>query len=430
MEAQSRDAVAQVCAAHGLQLDERIGAGGFADVWSARPSLQPDRRVAVKVMRRASSATNELAALSELRGASEHIVNLERHFEDEAGNTYIVTELARPGEELFELIHRCRRLSEAEARHHLRQILTGVARIHQRGWAHRDLKLENVIAVRGGGATAAADNTATTDKIIDFGFAARTGTAPGATCTGVIGTAHYVAPEVVFDRSYDGRAVDMFACGVMLYVLLYGEYPFPRRGNYGIGPKLRESQKAAFRSPLHFRSSVRVSAAAKQFIRSLLSEEPLDRPTVHQALADPWLWQDYVPPAPPPPAVEDHAVEPPEVQPLARVLDGEEGAPHEGRGVGRSRSEPSEEPEEPHCPRRRAASAKPSEPPNPTAGAGAGAGTGTGAGAGAGAGAGVLAPASSAAKPQQSDFSLENLPLMVASAGIVMAASASMPSAW
>ena len=58
------------------------------------------------------------------------------------------------GEELFELIHRCRRLSEAEARHHLRQILTGVARIHQRGWAHRDLKLENVIAVRGGGTPA------------------------------------------------------------------------------------------------------------------------------------------------------------------------------------------------------------------------------------------------------------------------------------
>ena len=164
MEAQSRDAVAQVCAAHGLQLEERIGAGGFADVWSARPSLQPDRRVAVKVMRRASSATSELAALSELRGASEHIIDLERHFEDEAGNTYIVTELARPGEELFELIHRCRRLSEAEARHHLRQILTGLARIHQRGWAHRDLKLENVIAVRAGSA-------ATTDMIIDFGFA-------------------------------------------------------------------------------------------------------------------------------------------------------------------------------------------------------------------------------------------------------------------
>lgn len=275
--------VATTCEANGLRLGRRVGEGGFSTVYSAVDERCNHERVAVKVTRPSAAVTvdvqHELVALQELSDLP-HVVGMKRHFR-EGQRHFVVMELAR-GEELFSIVQSERKLTEDVARNIVRQVLQTVKGIHARGWVHRDLKLENVITT---GISAAGDST---NKIIDFGFATRQ-TRAGAHCAGIIGTAHYVAPEVVWGSSYDGRAVDMFAIGVMLYVMLYGCYPFPRRGNFGVGPRMRSTDKNAFRAQYTFPHRHDVSEDAKNMIRSLLQAEPADRPTAHQALVNAWM---------------------------------------------------------------------------------------------------------------------------------------------
>ena len=119
------------------------------------------------------------------------------------------------------------------------------------------------------------------DKIIDFGFA--TAAQP---CQDVLGTAAYVAPEVISDLTYDGWAVDMYTCGVMLYVMLCGAYPFPSRGIKGVGADMSESSKEAIRHSAVSLEGKGLSVNAKKLIRSLMHNEPTTRPTAVQALDD------------------------------------------------------------------------------------------------------------------------------------------------
>jgi len=251
-------------------------------------------------------SSHELVALSELSDLP-HVVGMRRHFSCTCGDderTVIVMDLAR-GTELFSIVQDSRRLTEVQARTIIQQVLEAVAGMHRRGWVHRDLKLENVIT----------DSRISHSKIIDFGFAVRQPEA-GTNCHGIIGTAHYVAPEVIWNRSYDGRAVDMFAVGVMLYVMLYGKYPFSQRGNFGVGPRMQASQKQAFSATFSFPHHPKVSEEARNFIRSLLSAEPTDRPTAEEALRDAfWLRHpDFEEPDDVPEEPGETHVEPPVVQ--------------------------------------------------------------------------------------------------------------------
>ena len=77
----------------------------------------------------------------------------------------------------------------------------------------------------------------------------------------------------------------MFAIGVMLYVMLYGRYPF-QRGNFGVAPHMRSSEKQAFSATYSFPHTPTVSEDAQNFIRSLLASEPTERLTAEQALRD------------------------------------------------------------------------------------------------------------------------------------------------
>ena len=251
--------------------------------------IGPVFSIAVKVMadKRSDMDIPELQALQAMRDKpSQHILKMYSHFFTNprmgSPTLYIITELLQPAQELYEVVESGGRMGEEQAKEHMRQIFAGVAHIHALGWAHRDLKLENVIMY-----TPPTDGFV--DKIIDFGFAARQ-TDPGRNCTGVMGTAAYVAPEVISDQTYDGWAVDMYACGVMLYVMLCGEYPFPSRGLEGVGPDMRESSKEAIRHSAVSLEGKGLSAAAKHLISSLMHNEPTTRPTAAEVLdGDAWL---------------------------------------------------------------------------------------------------------------------------------------------
>lgn len=103
-------------------------------------------------------------------------------------------------------------LSESKAVTIVIQLFQGLAYIHNRKVCHRDIKLDNLIYHE-------AQNKL---KIIDFGFAANSKEPLKSMC----GTPSYMAPEVTLGKQYSGAPADMWACGVVLYIVLTGQYPF------------------------------------------------------------------------------------------------------------------------------------------------------------------------------------------------------------
>lgn len=119
------------------------------------------------------------------------------------------------GGELFDRIVRANRFSEDEARYFFQQLISGVAWCHREGVCHRDLKLENTLL---------DGRPAPRLKICDFGYSksAVFDSQPKST----VGTPAYIAPEVLSRKQYDGEIADVWSCGVTLYVMLVGAYPF------------------------------------------------------------------------------------------------------------------------------------------------------------------------------------------------------------
>ncbi|XP_028067730.1 serine/threonine-protein kinase SAPK1-like isoform X3 [Camellia sinensis] len=126
----------------------------------------------------------------------------------------IVMEYAAGGE-LFERICNAGRFSEDEARFFFQQLISGVSYCHSMQICHRDLKLENTLLH--GSSTPRL-------KICDFGYSKSSvlHSQPKST----VGTPAYIAPEVFSRKEYDGKIADVWSCGVTLYVMLVGAYPF------------------------------------------------------------------------------------------------------------------------------------------------------------------------------------------------------------
>lgn len=126
----------------------------------------------------------------------------------------IVMEYAAGGE-LFDRICTAGRFSEDEARYFFQQLISGVSFCHSMQICHRDLKLENTLL---------DGSPAPRLKICDFGYSKSSvlHSRPKST----VGTPAYIAPEVLSRREYDGKMADVWSCGVTLYVMLVGAYPF------------------------------------------------------------------------------------------------------------------------------------------------------------------------------------------------------------
>ncbi|XP_019195368.1 PREDICTED: serine/threonine-protein kinase SRK2I [Ipomoea nil] len=126
----------------------------------------------------------------------------------------IVMEYASGGE-LFERICNAGRFNEDEARFFFQQLISGVSYCHSMQVCHRDLKLENTLL---------DGSVAPRLKICDFGYSKSSllHSQPKST----VGTPAYIAPEVLLRQEYDGKVADVWSCGVTLYVMLVGAYPF------------------------------------------------------------------------------------------------------------------------------------------------------------------------------------------------------------
>ncbi|XP_074495007.1 calcium/calmodulin-dependent protein kinase (CaM kinase) II beta 1 isoform X21 [Sebastes fasciatus] len=193
----------------------------------------------------------------------------------EEGFHYLLFDLVTGGE-LFEDIVAREYYSEADASHCIQQILEAVLHCHQSGVVHRDLKPENLLLA------SKCKNAAV--KLADFGLAIEVQGDQQA-WFGFAGTPGYLSPEVLRKEAY-GKPVDIWACGVILYILLVGYPPFWDEDQH----KLYQQIKAGaydFPSP----EWDTVTPEAKNLINQMLTINPAKRITAQEALKHPWVCQ-------------------------------------------------------------------------------------------------------------------------------------------
>ncbi|NP_001084063.1 calcium/calmodulin-dependent protein kinase II beta [Xenopus laevis] len=193
----------------------------------------------------------------------------------EEGFHYLIFDLVTGGE-LFEDIVAREYYSEADASHCIQQILEAVLHCHQMGVVHRDLKPENLLL--------ASKCKGAAVKLADFGLAIEVQGEQQA-WFGFAGTPGYLSPEVLRKEAY-GKPVDIWACGVILYILLVGYPPFWDEDQH----KLYQQIKAGaydFPSP----EWDTVTPEAKNLINQMLTINPAKRITAHEALKHPWVCQ-------------------------------------------------------------------------------------------------------------------------------------------
>jgi BR serine/threonine kinase len=197
-------------------LHQTLGAGTTGKVKLAEHKTT-HRQFAVKIITKATFESNpqigdKIYREIALMRLMDHPHLLKMHDILESQNRlYLVLEYAPHGE-LFDYLLSRGTLRADESLHFFRQIIYGLDYLHSNSICHRDLKLENILLDD-------RDNV----KIADFGFARwMKSNVADTSC----GSAHYTAPEVISGLPYDGRAADVWSCGVLLYTLLSGRFPF------------------------------------------------------------------------------------------------------------------------------------------------------------------------------------------------------------
>ncbi|CAF0740958.1 unnamed protein product [Didymodactylos carnosus] len=264
-------------------LYEIIGKGPFSVVRRCI-NKQTDKQYAVKIIDvehfistpgfSADDLRREASICTSLKHA--HIVELHETFESE-GCLFMVFEYMDGADLCFEIEKRAIAgfvYSEAVASHYMRQVFEAVRYIHDHSIIHRDLKPHCVLL--------SSKENAAPVKLGGFGVAIQLPEC-GYINAGRIGTPAFMAPEVVNRESGFGKPVDMWSCGVMLYVLLTGSLPFAGTRNR----VFEMISKGVYSMENH--QWEQISDSAKDLVTHLLCLNPNDRMTIKDALAHPWI---------------------------------------------------------------------------------------------------------------------------------------------
>ncbi|OAY66837.1 CBL-interacting protein kinase 29-like [Ananas comosus] len=262
-----------------------LGRGATARVYLAR-DLRSGALVAVKSVTglplgSRAAVEREISLMARLRHP--HVLRLLGVLASRSA-VHLVLELA-PGGDLHSLLlppsgdgdsaAPClgRPLGEGAARGYFRQLISAVAHAHSRGVFHRDLKPENLLLDARGHL-----------KVADFGLGLGLGARPGggghSSTDTVCGTLAYTAPEVLSKRGYDPAGVDVWSCGVVLFVLTAGYLPF---NHPNLAVMYRSMRRGEHRCPAW------TSPELRRLLARIFDPNPETRITVRGIAADAWF---------------------------------------------------------------------------------------------------------------------------------------------
>lgn len=183
-------------------------------------------------------------------------------------NVWLVLEYC-PNDELYGHLIQNGKLRVEEARKMFAQLCGAVAYTHLKHCAHRDLKLENILLDKNNNV-----------KLCDFGFTREY--EPRTLLETICGTTCYMAPEMLLHQKYSGEAVDVWSLGIILYTLIYGEMPFEEES------ELDSKLKITTEDPV-YSEEADMPSTCQDLLKSLLSKDPKNRPTLDEILSHPFL---------------------------------------------------------------------------------------------------------------------------------------------
>lgn len=208
------------------------------------------------------------------------------------------------GGELFNYVQQHRSFNEAQGRYFFQHLVSGVEYLHRMRVVHRDLKLENTLVDLSGPSPQL--------KICDFGYSKSGLDSMPKTR---IGTPAYIAPEVYQGmKPYDGKASDVWACGVVLYVMIAGRYPFQ-------DPDHPTNNHATMWRVLEIKYEMppNLSEECKDLLRRIFVKDPRHRIKMPGIAQHPWFVQDLSKEVPLGPTQPGEADTPDDLQRLEEI---------------------------------------------------------------------------------------------------------------
>ena len=195
--------------------------------------------------------------------------NILRLYETFSTENYLVLvmELCSGGD-LLSYVRKRRKVPEELAKITFRQIIDGLKYCHSKGIIHCDIKLENILLDEYGHV-----------KIGDFGVSKKVD--KGKWLIGKCGTPIYIAPEVLDDaEGYEGEKIDIWSAGVLLYAMVYGDFPFKANN-------IPELEKVILAGKYKLTSAV--SSELNDLLMRVLKSDPSERVTIPELLTHPWI---------------------------------------------------------------------------------------------------------------------------------------------
>ena len=251
--------------------NEILGKGKFGIVIKGILKDEHNKQVAIKQIPKKYYKNVELNCLILLKKKShDSIIKYYNHYFD-SNYLYIIMEFFN-GIELFYVINEIKYLCEIDSKNIIYNLLNAVNHLHSIGIVHRDIKIENILC----------NQQTKSIKLIDFGLSKIHDINSECICNTIVGTPNYIAPEV-FCKFYNNKC-DIWACGIVLYIILYGYYPF-----YGDTDKELKNEIIKGQCDFDTDNFKDVSYLCINIIKKLLIYDYKSRPSAIDILKEKWF---------------------------------------------------------------------------------------------------------------------------------------------